>query len=102
MDERTTNNNGEEKRQEAYASTKASDYQGMGADRQWYRSSRETSDTPSYTISLEKDTRAGCRGIFEREKTKARPKAQGTGGRKQAAQRGIDITDTRVDAFKKR
>lgn len=102
MDERTTNNNGEKERQEAYASTKASDHQGMGADRQWYRSSRETSDTPSYSVSLEEDAGAGCRGILEREKTKTRPKAQGTGGRKQAAQRGIDITDTGANAFKKR
>lgn len=99
MDERSTNNNGEKERQEAYASTEASDHQGMGADRQWNRGGRETSDTSPYPVSLEEDTGAGCRGILKREKTETRREAQGAGRRKQAAQRGIDITDTGANAF---
>ena len=63
MYERSTDHRELEKAKEIYTTTKASNSQRMGIERQWDRGCQEVSDSSSYAVSVEEGTGARGRGL---------------------------------------
>jgi hypothetical protein len=102
MNEHPTNTKRSEKNQKVYSATKASSPQGMGAERQWGRSSPEVSDSSPHGLSMEEGHGARSESLLDRHKTQDRSPYQATGKGKPEAERGFGFANAGADAFKKR
>jgi putative transposase len=102
MYERSTEHDQPEKRQKVYTTTKASDPQRMGTEWKWSRGCRETPDSSSNPLSMEKGSGARCGNLSERQAPENESEDKGTRGRKPEAQGSPYHSDPRVDVVKKK
>ena len=102
MYERSTDHRIYQEGQEVFSSGKASDSEGMGTERKWGGSCSQVSDSSSYPVSVEEDTGARGRDLFERQEEEGRSQGKGTGRGEPQVERSPCHPDPGVDVAKKK
>lgn len=102
MDEHRIKGRGIEAGEEIYGGAEVGDASGVGAKRQWGGGSGEVSGSSSDVVSLEEVFGGGGQRGFAGSSSEEEPGGEAIGGGEPEAQRGVGITESGVDAFKKR
>jgi len=102
MYERSTNHNGSKEEQEIYSPGEASDTERVGVKWQWSRSSKEISDSSSYSLSLEEGPGARSRDLFEWQTPSGRSQDKRAGGREPEVKGSPCHSDPGADVIEKK